>query len=208
MFVSFSDAKVLIIFGLCKQKPKYFTCKIQFFKFLDNVVLVGKSLLNRGKSPIYMKLYGRKILVFVDGELVVEAITNNLAAYADVVECSGGSACDKEYKTGRMSWSCTSRSFVSHVSDLMALSGKTVDVIAGSSDSWAWEEMRERMINGRGVITGVKIDGATGAVGKAEIQITGNGNIGMSSVAGWFITADNYKLITSDGKRFVSRSQI
>ena len=155
-----------------------------------------------------MKLYGRKILVFVDGELVVEAITNNLAAYADVVECSGGSACDKEYKTGRMSWSCTSRSFVSHVSDLMALSGKTVDVIAGSSESWAWEEMRERMINGRGVITGVKIDGATGAVGKAEIQITGNGNIGMSNVAGWFITADNYKLITSDGKRFVSRSQI
>lgn len=168
----------------------------------------GKSLLNRGKSSIYMKLYGRKILVFVDGELVVEAITNNLAAYADVVECSGGSACDKEYKTGRMSWSCTSRSFVSHISDLMALSGKTVDVIAGSSDSWAWEEMRERMINGRGVITSVKIDGATGAVGKAEIQITGNGNIGMSSVAGWFITADNYKLITSDGKRFVSRSQI
>ena len=38
MFVSFSDAKVLIIFGLCKQKPKYFTCKIQFFKFLDNGV--------------------------------------------------------------------------------------------------------------------------------------------------------------------------
>ena len=208
MFVSFSDAKVLIIFGLCKQKPKYFTCKIQFFKFPDNVVLVGKSLPNRVKSPIYMKLFGRKILVFVDGELVVEAITDNLAAYADVVECSGGSACDKEYKTGRMSWSCTSRSFASHISNLMALSGKTVDVIAGSSDSWAWEEMRERMISGRGVITSVKIDGATGAVGKAEIQITGDGNIGMSSVTGWFITADNYKLITSDGKRFVSRSQI
>ena len=209
MFVSFSDAKVLIIFGLCKQKPKYYTCKIQFFlSFRTTAFLDGKSLLNRGKSPIYMKLYGRKILVFVDGELVVEAITNNLAAYADVVECSGGSACDKEYKTGRMSWSCTSRSFVSHISDLMALSGKTVDVIAGSSDSWAWEEMRDRMINGRGVVTSVKIDGATGAVGKAEIQITGNGNIGMSSVAGWFITADNYKLITSDGKRFVSRSQI
>ena len=208
MFVSFSDAKVLIIFGLCKQKPKYFTCKIQFFKFTDNVVLVGKSLPNRVKSPIYMKLYGRKILVFVDGELVVEAITNNLAAYADVVECSGGSACDKEYKTGRMKWSCTSRSFVCHISDLMELSGKAVDVIAGSSDSWAWEEMRERMISGRGVITSVKIDGATGAVGKAEIQITGDGNIGMSSVTGWFITADNYKLITSDGKRFVSRSQI
>lgn len=154
------------------------------------------------------KLYGRKILVFVDGELVVEAITDNLAAYADVVECSGGSACDKEYKTGRMSWSCTSRSFVSYISNLMELSGKAVDVIAGSSDSWAWEEMRERMISGRGVITSVKIDGATGAVGKAEIQITGDGNIGMSSVTGWFITADNYKLITSDGKRFVSRSQI
>lgn len=182
--------------------------RYSFLSFWTTAFLDGKSLLNRGKSSIYMKLYGRKILVFVDGELVVEAITNNLAAYADVVECSGGSACDKEYKTGRMSWSCTSRSFVSHISDLMALSGKTVDVIAGSSDSWAWEEMRERMINGRGVITGVKIDGATGAVGKAEIQITGNGNIGMSSVAGWFITADNYKLITSDGKRFVSRSQI
>ena len=209
MFVSFSDAKVIIIFGLCNQKPKYFTCKLQFFKFPDSVFLVGKSLPIRAKASIYMsKLYGRKILVFVDGELVVEAITDNLAAYADVVECSGGSACDKEYKTGRMSWSCTSRSFVCHISDLMALSGKTVDVIAGSSDSWAWEEMRERMINGRGVIISVKIDGATGAVGKAEIQITGNGNIGMSSVAGWFITADNYKLITSDGKRFVSRSQI
>lgn len=155
-----------------------------------------------------MKLYGRKILVFVDGELVVEAITNNLAAYADVVECSGGSACDKEYKSGRMSWSCVSRCFVSHISDLMELSGKTVDVIAGSSDTWAWEEMRERMISGRGTITSVKIDGAAGAVGKAQIQITGDGNIGMSNVAGWFITADNYKLITSDGKRFVSRSQI
>ena len=170
--------------------------------------MVGKSLPNRVKSPIYMKLFGRKILVFVDGELVVEAITDNLAAYADVVECSGGSACDKEYKTGRMKWSCTSRRLVCHISDLLELSGKAVDVIAGSSDSWAWEEMRERMIYGRGVITSVKLDGATGAVGKAEIHITGDGNIGMSSAAGWFITADNYKLITSDGKRFVSRSQI
>lgn len=50
MFVSFSDAKVLIIFGLCKQKPKYFTCKIQFFKFLDNGVFGWQKFTDSGKS--------------------------------------------------------------------------------------------------------------------------------------------------------------
>ena len=36
------------------------------------------------------KLYGRKILVFLDGALVAETITDNLAVYADVTEKGGG----------------------------------------------------------------------------------------------------------------------
>lgn len=49
MFVSFSDAKVLIIFGLCKQKPKYLLVRYSFFKFPDNVVFGWQKFTDSGK---------------------------------------------------------------------------------------------------------------------------------------------------------------
>ena len=47
--VVISIAKVLIIFGLCMQKPKYFTRKIQFFKFPDNGVFGWQKFTESGK---------------------------------------------------------------------------------------------------------------------------------------------------------------
>ena len=159
--------------------------------------------------PIYMsKLYGRKILVFLDGALVAETITDNLAVYADVTEKGGSSSIYKEYVSGRMWWECSSGCLSLRVRDLSDLAGKTVEVIASASEAWSWEEINGVMLNGVATIVSVVADAACGSILKNRIKLSGIGNISDNEASGWFITSDNYKLLTSDGRRFVSQSQI